>query len=151
MICHAIDGPPKIGPPGSSMAIFVAMDGPLDQVWLPQMIPLDLDHLQYHRWSPLPQMVPHLKTFWKATDIILCSQLHPHTVQRTTEIATNRKEPIYSDLTDCCSHGKRPYKGIQLHRTYITAIYHYSQLVTYNCYSYTYIGLIQCFMSARWC
>ena len=26
--CHATDGPPKIGPPGPSMASFVAVDGP---------------------------------------------------------------------------------------------------------------------------
>ena len=29
MICHATDGPPKIGLPGPSMAIFVVVDVPL--------------------------------------------------------------------------------------------------------------------------
>ena len=28
MTCHATDGPPKIGPPGPVMIIFVAIDGP---------------------------------------------------------------------------------------------------------------------------
>ena len=34
-ICHATDGPPKMGPPGPSVANYVAMDGPPDQVRLP--------------------------------------------------------------------------------------------------------------------
>ena len=33
--CHAIDGPPKIGPLGPSVAIFIATGGLPDQVWLP--------------------------------------------------------------------------------------------------------------------
>ena len=28
--CHATDGPPKIGPPGPSVAIFIATGGPPD-------------------------------------------------------------------------------------------------------------------------
>ena len=27
-VCHATDGPPKMGPPGPSVANYVAMDGP---------------------------------------------------------------------------------------------------------------------------
>ena len=27
-VCHATDGPPKIGPPGPSAANYVAVDGP---------------------------------------------------------------------------------------------------------------------------
>ena len=30
-VCHATDGPPKIGPPGLSMEIFIATGGPLRQ------------------------------------------------------------------------------------------------------------------------
>ena len=35
MYCHATDGPPKMGPPGPSVANYVAMNGPPDQVQLP--------------------------------------------------------------------------------------------------------------------
>ena len=28
LVCHATDGPPKMGPPGPSVANYVAMDGP---------------------------------------------------------------------------------------------------------------------------
>ena len=49
--CHATDGPPKIVPPGPSVAIYLAIDGPPDQVWLPWMV--RADHLWRHGWSPL--------------------------------------------------------------------------------------------------
>ena len=35
MVCHATDGPPKIGPSGPSAAKYVAVNGPPGQVWLP--------------------------------------------------------------------------------------------------------------------
>ena len=37
MVCHATNGLPKIGPPGPSIAIFAAMDGPLE----PSMVATD--------------------------------------------------------------------------------------------------------------
>ena len=54
--CHVTDGPPKMGPPGPSVANYVAMDGPPDQVRLPQMVPRTICGAV--SGPPLPQMVP---------------------------------------------------------------------------------------------
>ena len=48
--CHATDGPPKIGPPGPSVAIFLAIDGPPG----PSMAPW----VGAMGGPPWPQMVP---------------------------------------------------------------------------------------------
>ena len=56
--CHATDGPPKMGPPGPSVANYVAMDGPPGPSTVaidgppgpsvaPQVVP------RCHKWSPL--------------------------------------------------------------------------------------------------
>ena len=56
--CHATDGPPKMGPPGPSVANYVAMDGPPGPITAaidgppgpsvaPQVVP------RCHKWSPL--------------------------------------------------------------------------------------------------
>ena len=56
-ICHATDGPPKIGPPGPSVAIFLAIDGPpgpsmaaMDGPGGPSMAPWVVP--PGHRWPP---------------------------------------------------------------------------------------------------
>ena len=51
MICHATDGPPKIGPPGPSAANYVAVDGPPGT----SMAAMDgpPDHLWRRKWSPV--------------------------------------------------------------------------------------------------
>ena len=41
------------------MAIFLAIDGPPDQAWLPWMV--WADHLWHHRWSPLATDGPPLE------------------------------------------------------------------------------------------
>ena len=45
MVCHATNGPPKIGPPGPSSAKYVAVDGPRTKYG-------------FHRWSPGPSVAP---------------------------------------------------------------------------------------------
>ena len=54
--CHATNGPLKMGPPGPSVANYVAMDGPPDQVRLPWMVPRTI--CDAVSGPPLPQMVP---------------------------------------------------------------------------------------------
>ena len=60
--CHALDlsrrswSPAVSGPPGPSMAIFVAVHGPPDQVWLPQMVPFAL-----HRISSISMQLDGLQ------------------------------------------------------------------------------------------
>ena len=51
MVCHATDGPPKMGPPGPSVANHVAMDGPPG----PSTAAIDgpLDHLWRCKRSPM--------------------------------------------------------------------------------------------------
>ena len=56
-VCHATDGPPKIGPPGPSVEIFLAIDGPpgpsmaaMDGPGGPSMAPWVVP--PGHRWSP---------------------------------------------------------------------------------------------------
>ena len=51
LYCHATDDPPKMGPPGPSVANYVAMDGPPG----PSTAAIDgpPDHLWRRKWSPV--------------------------------------------------------------------------------------------------
>ena len=42
-VCHATDGPRKMGPPGPSVANYVAMDGPPDHLWRRKWCPIATD------------------------------------------------------------------------------------------------------------